>query len=229
VKRILLSFAAAALSIAAIFFLRTLAQQNPAATPKQASEEVNRGAAPGQQAPVSPAEQTPDSEFSSLDRKQAETLQSILASHNDNDMRLDTELKVLSPGAKKLFRQKYDQINAEKRNQRGTVVYLLGRNLTQPSDIAFMAKVLAEPPCRSMQSCTSDPPHSGDPEADLGIEVTLAYPQIRALLSLETVLASGSENPLYEQAMETVHKATQSPVAKVANMARAIEAKYSRH
>jgi len=175
-----------------------------------------------------PAEKA-DAEFSEHDRAQSAVLENILASHNDNDMRLDTELKVLDTGAKKLFQQKYEQIPAEKRNERGTVIFLLGRNLAHESDIAFLSKVLAEPPCRSMQNCASDPPHSGDVHGDNGVEVTLAYPQIVALKSLERVLESGNKNPLFEQAMDTVHKATQSPVAKVAIMARAIEAKYSRH
>lgn len=190
---------------------------------------MNPQAAPGQPGSVPAAEPAPDAEVTAQDRKQSEILESILASHNDNDMRMDTELKVLDRGAKKLFQQKYAQIYPEMRNQRGTVVFLLGRNLTQSSDVAFMSKVLSEPPCRSMQNCASDPPHSGDVHGDNGVEVTLAYPQLQALKALERVLESGSGNPLYQQAMEDVHKATQSPVAKVAIMARAMEVRYSRH
>ncbi|MGZ3685662.1 MAG: hypothetical protein ACXVB9_11465 [Bdellovibrionota bacterium] len=185
--------------------------------------------APEQPSSSPTAEKTVAPEINEHDRAQVTTLENVLASHNDNDMRLDTELKVLDEGAKKLFQQKYEQISPEKRNQRGTVVFLLGRNLTHESDIAFMGKVLAEPPCRSMQNCASDPPHSGDVHGDNAVEASLAYPQLVALKSLERVLESGNSNPRFQQCMETVHKATQSPVAIVANLARVIEAKYSRH
>jgi hypothetical protein len=182
-------------------------------------------------APASSADGTAaqDPPFTVQDRKQAETLKSVLAAHNDNDQRMDTELKVLGAGAKKLFQQAYSQIVPEKRNERGTVIFLLGRNISQASDVAFLAKVLSEPPCRSMQNCNQDPPHSADADSDNGVEVSLAYPQIVALKSLERVLAAGPGNPQFQQAMDTVHRATQSPVAKIAIVARAIEAKYSRH
>jgi hypothetical protein len=185
---------------------------------------------------LSPSKSPPTAEakvsefaISVQDHTQAGILDSVLAAHNDNDQRLDTELKVLSPGAKELFRQKYEKISAEKRNERGTVVFLLGRNITQERDLAFLSKVLAEAPCRSMQNCASDPPHSADAHGDDAVGISLAYPQIVALKSLEGVLESGKTNPLYEHALEEVHKATQSPVGKVADMARAIENRFSRN
>lgn len=226
-KKISLLIAALALAFAAFIFLRPRGDQNSAEVAPPAREEKAAMATADQPLPSS-TDKISTPAITAEDRKQAETLENILASHNDNDMRLDTDLKVLSAGAKELFRQKYEQLAPEKHNERGTIVFLLGRNLTQERDLAFLNKVLAEPPCRSMQNCASDPPHSGDVHGDNGVDVTLAYHQLMALKGLERVLEAGKANPQYEQALESVHKATQSPVAKVANMARAIEATFSR-
>jgi hypothetical protein len=227
VKKPFLIFAALALACAAFLFLRPLVMQTSTTESHRAA--VTDPAMPTPDRPSPPNVAQP-SEFTTnvQDRTQADTLESVLEAHNDNDMRLDTDLKVLSAGAKELFRQKYEKISAEKRNERGTVIFLLGRNITHELDLAFMSKVLAEPPCRSMQNCASDPPHSSDIHGDNGVDVTLAYPQLQALKSLERVLEAGKTGPLYEHALEEVHRATQSPVKKVADMARSIESKFSR-
>jgi hypothetical protein len=154
----------------------------------------------------------------------------VLESRNDNDQRLDKDLKVLSAGAKQLLRQRYEEFPPEGRNERGTIVFLVGRNLTEKSDIEFMEKVLSEAPCRSMQNCKEDSPRSqgADAHSETGIEVSLNYPQIVALKSLERILELGESDPLYQYAWEEILRARQSPIPKVAEMARDIEAKYSK-
>ncbi|MBI5881892.1 MAG: hypothetical protein HZB91_02160 [Elusimicrobia bacterium] len=116
------------------------------------------------------------------------TLSMILLSRNDNDPRLDKDFNELSPGAKALFRGMYGKLPPERRNERGTIVYLLGRNLASAEDWAFLASVAGEPPCLSLADCSKDAPAA---EEHLGDEVTLAYPSLVALKSAEAALAAG--------------------------------------
>jgi hypothetical protein len=113
-------------------------------------------------------------------RAKLKELEEILASKNDNDPRLDGDFNELSPEAKRLFRKKYAEIPVEKRNERGTVVYLLGRNLRAPEDWKFLRDVALEPPCLSLSDCSKRPAPGSDEEAT-GDEVTLAYPSLVAL------------------------------------------------
>lgn len=159
--------------------------------------------------------------------KQTEVLESILKSGNDNDPRLDSDLKVLSEPAKQSFGKKYESIPAEKRNEKGTIVFLLGRNLQTENDIVFMGKVLREEPCRGLKNCREDM-LQGDAHSESGIEVTLAYPQIMALKALERILSQGRTHPLFTRSMEEVKAATNSPVDIIAKMAKDLEKKYGR-
>jgi hypothetical protein len=161
---------------------------------------------------------------SAEDLAKAAVLDSVLAAHNDNDLRLDRDLKELSEPAKRLFQEKYRSLPAEKRNALGTIVFLLGRNLRTEHDLDFMEKVLAST-CRSLQNCDSDPP-PGDPanlHSESGMELTLAYPQIMALKGLERILLSGPSHPLFQRSLEMVISATHSPIIKVAQVARSIQ------
>lgn len=77
---------------------------------------------------------------------QLRILGEIFVSKNDNDPRLDSDLRKLDEEAKAAFRAKYRALPPELRNERGTIVFLLGRNLTTAGDYAFMKNVLSEPP-----------------------------------------------------------------------------------
>lgn len=173
--------------------------------------------------PVAPA-------ITEQDRVQLSTLNAILSSKNDNDMRMDRELKVLDEGAKELLRKRYDEFPAERRNERGTIVFLLGRNLTSDKDFDFLHSVVDEAPCRSLQNCRMDPGPSSPESAheETGIEVTLSYPQIVALKSYERVLERGESDPMYQRAMEEVQHGTHSSSEKIAEVARTIEARFHR-
>lgn len=107
-------------------------------------------------------------------------LEAILMSRNDNDPRLDLDFNGLSTQDKRLFRKKYKEIAVEKRNERGTVVYLLGKNLKTREDWEFFRRVALEPPCLSLSDCSKKPAPGSDEEAT-GDEVTLAYPSLVAL------------------------------------------------
>lgn len=128
--------------------------------------------------------------------KQVKILDEVFQAHNDNDPRLDRELKVITPEAREVFQIKYRQLPPEKRNERGTLVFLLGRNLENPSDFAFFREVLSEPPCLSLSDCSklADRPETqGASEAEhehreAATATTLNYPSITVLKSLEREL-----------------------------------------
>lgn len=183
-----------------------------------APESPARGSAPGFIAQAAPH-----------DRAQLQTLNAVLSSGNDNDPRLDTELKELSPAAKALFQQKYASLPTEDRNGRGTIVFLLGRNITSESDVAFLHSVIQEEPCLNMANCkqpmrADDHGHSGE----TGMEVSLAYPQLMALKGLERLFQRDGNAALRADARETIHAATKSPTDKVAELARQLSAKINK-
>lgn len=154
---------------------------------------------------------------------QLKTLSEILSSRNDNDPRLDTELKTLSELAKEKIREMYKALPSEKRNERGTLVFLLGRNLSSPADFEFMRNVLLETPCRSLADCTKNPAVSFSPNQDehpAAQGALLAYPQLVALQSLEKYLAT--DDGYKELALDLVKSAESSQVLEVRKMATSI-------
>lgn len=106
-----------------------------------------------------------------------ETLEEILASRNDNDPRLDTAFNDLSEQDRRLFRVLYRGIAPERRNERGTIVYLLGKNPRTDEDWDFLREVVREPACLSLADCSKRPTGA----AGMGDEVTLAYPALVAV------------------------------------------------
>jgi hypothetical protein len=104
-------------------------------------------------------------------------LDEILASKNDNDPRLDRDFSGLSTEEKSAFRRRYDSLPLESRNERGTIVFLLGRSLASAEDWTFLRRVVDEPPCLSLADCAKAPAGSSEP----GDDVTLAYPALVAL------------------------------------------------
>lgn len=143
-------------------------------------------------------EKTPSQEnfLRSADRQRLSILSEIFESKNDNDPRIDRELKVLDAMAKKAFRLKYGELQSEKRNERGTIVFLIGRNLTNQADFDFLCEVLREPPCYSLANCQGDASSVSkeDFHRESGEEVTLAYPQMVALNVLERTLEEDGVN-----------------------------------
>ncbi|MDE2491011.1 MAG: hypothetical protein KGM24_09185, partial [Elusimicrobia bacterium] len=130
-------------------------------------------------------------------RAKLEVLDAILASKNDNDPRLDSDFNDLSPDAKALLRWKYARLPPEERNERGTIVYLLGRgrNLSSPEDWAFLRSVAGEPACLSLADCSRRPRPGDGEDEDVGDAVTLAYPALVALKQAEGALARAGNAP----------------------------------
>lgn len=113
-------------------------------------------------------------------------LREVLAARNDNDSRLDLAFEELSPGEKRAFRDEYRRLPREARNERGAIVYLLGRSLSGADDWAFMREAAAEPRCLSLADCS----HEGAPSSPAsGDDVTLAYPALVALKQAEAALS----------------------------------------
>ena len=148
-------------------------------------------------------------------------LREILKSKDDNDPRLDSAFNQLSPETKRLFREEYRKTAPERRNERGTIVYLLGRNLASAEDWAFMRAVAGEPPCLSLADCSQAMKPTDE---YLGaIEVSLAYPALVALEQAKRVLAQKGLSPFQaREARSVVQAAAQSAAPIVARKAAEI-------
>jgi hypothetical protein len=151
-------------------------------------------------------------------------LQQILDSKNDNDPRLDTDFKVLNDIEKKTFEKRYLAYAPERLNERGTLAFLIGRNLTSKDDISFMNHILEEPPCQSLESCSIPSQKSTGDTAhhDSLNSITLAYPQIVAIKALETVIfrTQDGASELRTLAVNSLTQAEASRNTTVANYAR---------
>lgn len=163
------------------------------------------------------------------DFQQLHVLEQVLASKNDNDPRLDKDLRALTPAAKSLMRGRYGTTAPEKRNQRGTIVFLVGRELSSADDVNFLHSVLNEPPCLSLSNCSNEDKASmasDDHHHDGMNEVTLAYPQLVALKSIEAYLNQPGTTELTAALAAELDAARRSPVRKVASMADDIARQY---
>ncbi|MBI3297376.1 MAG: hypothetical protein HYZ75_04375 [Elusimicrobia bacterium] len=133
-------------------------------------------------------------------------LEDVLQAKNDNDPRLDSAFSALSEEEKIQFRAKYRAMPAESRNERGTVVYLLGQNLASADDWGFLREVAGEEPCLSLLACTKGG------RAGPGDEVTLAYPALVALKRAEAALEAG-ESVAEARAVIAAAEAAGAPAA----------------
>lgn len=165
------------------------------------------------------------SKITPQDYKKAAILDQIIMTGNDNDPRLDRDLRKLSEGAKILFQQRYESLPGESLNERGTIVFLLGRNIQSEDDVEFLNEVLAEPPCLSMASCSQAAPPSAKEDAhhEAGTSVTLAYPQLQSLKAFEAYLRKPDKDPTLADAMKrSLENAQQSSIGQVSHMATTI-------
>lgn len=156
---------------------------------------------------------------------QVRVLDEILRARNDNDPRLESAFNGLPPATRRVFREKYRRLPPEKRNQRGTIVYLLGKNLAAPEDWAFLREVAGEPPCLSMADCGKAVPGEAGRD-DSGDEVTLAYPALVALVQAERVLSGGGSAASRSEALAVVRAGKASGAPAVAEMASRLEKRF---
>ena len=149
---------------------------------------------------------------------QLKTVDEILRTRNDNDPRMDTVLRQLLPHTKTALLAKYQSLPPEDRNGRGTIAFLVGRNIKTERDLEFLKEVLNEAPCLSLANCSREPSARDSHEAHLesGANVTLAYPQLVALHAIEKYLGEHSElSPAFREAATRALQAgkmSQNPV-----------------
>ena len=160
--------------------------------------------------------------------KKLEVLHEILSAHNDNDPRLDKELRVLDEPTKKLFREHYSSLPREEQNQRGTIVFLLGRNLTTPEDFEFLGGVLRESPCLSLENCETPPARANREETTN--DLALSYAQAVVLNSLENFLKDGGANTssMRETAVALVKESAQSRSPVIARLGQKLSSRFGK-
>jgi len=156
------------------------------------------------------------------EQKKITILNEILLSKNDNDLRMDTELRDFTPAAKRVLEKRYSGTAPEKRNERGTYVFLMGREIKDGADVEFFKSVLMEKPCLSLENCDRAPEGQSGEEEHLGAinETTSNYPQlvaIRALLhKAQELMEAGKESdPLFASLLQTIREIRVSPNPRV--------------
>lgn len=168
---------------------------------------------------------TPELVVIDTDRSKLRVLLEILKSKNDNDPRLDQEFRVLSSGLKKLMMDQYTQLAPEARNERGTLVFLIGRAANSQQDLNFLSQVLGEPRCLSLSDCTEAVESSkrDHEHFENAHEVTLAYPQLVALKRMEILYKDPkTKSELKVELKRLIKTAKGSPVPQVAALAAEI-------
>ncbi len=140
-------------------------------------------------------------------------LEDILRSRNDNDPRLDRDFLGLSNETKAEFRAKYRALPPERRNERGTIVYLLGKNLTVPEDWAFLREVAGEPPCLSLADCSK----SSAADGEHGDDVTLAYPSLVALRQAHRAMEEGGPKDEARKVLEAAKASKMRAVTRLSS------------
>ena len=151
-------------------------------------------------------------------------LDEIFAAKNDNDSRLDTEFDEISPELREALVVSYKAMPKERLNERGTVIFLLGKKIENESDLGFFQDVIAEAPCLSLQDCSVDSAVESPGDEHLGEaqETTLVYPQLISLRLVSSNYGS-TENPALRERMAEFFKfAQQSPSEYIAEEAARI-------
>lgn len=161
-------------------------------------------------------------EMSPATKAQVQVLTEILTSKNDNDPRMDRDLKTLNKETKEAFRSQYKKIAAEKRNDRGTIVFLIGRNIDSKDDLNFLGEVINEPPCKSISDCNKSELGGLNRDHDdhqTGMAVTLAYPQLVTIHSLKNYIKNNPDGVLANQAKDILAQAKHSTIPEVSKAA----------
>ncbi|MGZ3726989.1 MAG: hypothetical protein ACXWQQ_14385 [Pseudobdellovibrio sp.] len=132
-----------------------------------------------------------EAQLNESDKKIWSDLKQIIASKNDNDPRLDNELKKLSPQLHQVLYKQYEATPDEERNVRGLIAFLITRNLSSSADLEFVQKIFQENPCLSLEDCKKAAAQE-DPHHSSVTETTLNYPQLSQLYQIERQL---TDNP----------------------------------
>lgn len=155
-------------------------------------------------------------------------LEDILKSKNDNDPRLDNELAHLSAEFHRALFAKYSNLKPEDRNERGTLVFLVARDLKSPADLEFLKSVYEESPCLNMENCAAG--SMDDPQEAGGQQTSLNYPQLAGLYQLDAQLSKRPEllkDPQFRAGIYALLKTAENfPAPQVHEKAQQIREKY---
>lgn len=151
-------------------------------------------------------------------------LNEIFASRNDNDPRLDSEFAELTPEFKTALIESYKLMPKESLNERGTVVFLLGKKIESTKDVQFFQDVLSETPCLSLADCSRESKleNPEDDHLSESQETTLIYPQLMALRLLSSNYQASKNASIKEKIKETFEIAAQSPSEYISDEASRI-------
>ncbi len=197
-------------------------KSNELAQPKIASVQSN-------EVEIAPAtEGTQAQSLTGVDQQKWSVFKNVLETKNDNDPRIDRDLKKLSRPVHQALYEKYDKIPAELRNEKGLVTFLVARDLSSVEDIEFLKKIYEESPCLSLADCKTVGP---DETHHSGVnQTTLVYPQMNTLYQIEIQLASHPEllnDPVARTKLtQLLVQAESFPVAAVHDKAAAIRARF---
>lgn len=166
-------------------------------------------------------------QLSSTDQKQLKTISEILASRNDNDPRINTELKNLSPDLKIALMEKYKTFKPEQRNEKGMMAFLVSRDLKSVEDLELLKVVFEEPSCLSLADC-SKASVDQDPHLVSTENMTLVYPQMATLYQIEQKLKSGSiqDSKFRQDIRNYLSKAASHEVPTIKNKAQSLLDQY---
>jgi hypothetical protein len=162
------------------------------------------------------------------DLKNYQTFDAILKSKNDNDPRLDQDLKHQSAAVRNAMIEKYAQLAPEDKNGRGLIAYMISRDAQSAEDLQFMKSVFDQPPCLSLADCKSTGP--ADPHFSTTNQTTLVYDQKVILFQIEKTL---TEHPEYlkdpvkrEGFVATLRQAESYGVSSIQQKAQEIRARF---
>jgi hypothetical protein len=162
------------------------------------------------------------SKYSLETQGKLKVLSEIMTSKNDNDPRLDADLKNLSDADKIALKDFYKSLKSESLNERGTVVFLMGRSIQGSEDLDYMKDILAEEPCMSLDNCTAKNV-AKDTHLDSMDETTMSYPQQVALESISRYTQAHPTNELSSDEklhlIQAIQEAKRSPIYSISHKA----------
>ena len=170
----------------------------------------------------------PVPELSEKEKVAWATLDEILKTKNDNDPRMDRDLKILTPAFHSAIYSKYHLLKPEDRNERGTLVFLIARDLKSQADLDFLQSVYQEAPCTNMGDCSA--PTANDPQDTGAQQTSLNYPQMAGLYQLDSQLSKRPEllkDPNFRAGIYALLKTAENfPAPQIHEKAQQIREKY---
>ncbi len=167
--------------------------------------------------------------LSETDAKQWKIFQEVIFGRNDNDPRVDQDLRKMSPAMHQALMDAYQKIPLENRNSRGMVAFLIGRDLQTAADAAFLKGIYQEEPCLSMADCSRAEAET-DPHLSGTVQTSLNYPQLAGLYQLEQRLGANPDllkNPeIKAEIAELLREARQFPGSAIQKRAEELQKKY---